>query len=82
MGARSDVERLGAGSSERRDSSSLMGVGFVKAGEVRFPFVFGEPSGSFGNLGRGKAVFLAKSCVHSVVSSEVLDVCFGVGVVE
>ena len=59
-----------------------MGVGFVKTGKVGFPFVFGEPFGSFRNLGRGKAVFLAKSCVHSVVSSEVLDVCFGVGVVE
>ena len=59
-----------------------MGVGFVKAGEVGFPLVFGESFGGFGNLGWGEAVFLAKSCVYSVVGSEVLDVCLGVGVVE
>ena len=59
-----------------------MGVGFVKTGKVGFPFVFGESFGGFGNLGWCEAVLLSISCVYSVVGSEVLDVSFGVGVVE
>ena len=78
MGAWCDVEGFCPTGGESGDSSCLVGVRFVKAGEIGFPFMLGEAFGGFGDLGRGKAMFLAKACVDSVVRSNVLDVSIGV----
>ena len=82
MGARRDVEGFGPACGESGDSSGLVGVGFVKVGEIGFLFMLGEAFGGFGDLGRGKAMFLAKACVDSVVCGEVFEVGFGVRVVK
>ena len=81
MSARGDVKWLGAAGCVDCDSSSLVRVGQVKAGEIGVPFMFFELLVDFGNLANGEAVLLSKACVNFMFE-KLVDMGLGIGVVD